>query len=142
VDLNIELERVLSVMATNSLPGTVILRNMKPLPMFGCSPGLFSQAFLNIIQNAIQSRSEGAEIQVASTCTDKEIIIRIADNGCGIPAGNLSRVFEPFFTTREVGQGTGMGLTVAREIVTTAGGTIELESQEATGTTVVIRLPL
>jgi two-component system, NtrC family, sensor kinase len=72
---------------------------------------------------------------------DDAIVIRIADNGCGIPAHNLTRVFEPFFTTRDVGRGTGMGLTVAREIVRGAGGNIEIDSHEGSGTTVTIRLP-
>ena len=79
---------------------------------------------------------------MSSRSSDKEIVICIGDNGCGIPAQNLSRIFEPFFTTREVGCGTGMGLTVAQEIVMAAGGHIEIDSLEGSGTTVTIRLPL
>jgi two-component system, NtrC family, sensor kinase len=141
-DLNIELERTLSVMASDMPPGTTILREFHPLPLFSCNPGLLSQAFLSIVQNALQSRADGLTLQISSESTDDEISIRIADNGCGIPARNLTRVFDPFFTTREVGCGTGMGLTVAREIVRAVGGSIDIDSLEGSGTTVVIRLPL
>ncbi|MDD2897141.1 MAG: ATP-binding protein [Desulfuromonadaceae bacterium] len=141
-DLNIELEQTIAVLASQLSPGTTILRELQPLPLFGCRPGLFSQAFFNIIQNSIQSRTEGLQLRISSKRTDSEIVIAVNDNGCGIAAQNLQRVFEPFFTTREVGRGTGMGLTVAREIVRAAGGTIEIESLESAGTTVTIHLPL
>lgn len=141
-DLNSELERTMSVLAPQMPLETVIRRELNPLPLFGCNPGLLSQAFLNIFQNAVQSRSEGLEISISSACHDDEIVIRIADNGCGIPEKDRTRIFEPFFTTREVGRGTGMGLTVAREIIRGAGGNIEIDSKEGSGTVVTIRLPL
>ena len=140
-DLNMELKRVLSVLVSQIALDTVVVQELQPLPLFSCNPGQLSQVFFNIILNAIQSRTEGLQLKISSENTDNEIAIRIADNGCGIPAGNLTRVFEPFFTTREVGRGTGMGLTVARETVRAAGGTIEIESVENSGTTVTLRLP-
>lgn len=140
-DLNVELKRTLSVLMPGVVPGTAIVQDLHPLPLFACNPALLSQAFLNIIQNALQSRVEGLKVRVSSHFEAGEIIIAIADNGCGIPAGNLTRVFEPFFTTRDVGGGTGMGLTMAREIVRGAGGSIEIDSSEGLGTTVTIRLP-
>ncbi len=141
-DLNVELERTLSVLAPQIGPGCSLVREMRPLPLFECNPALISQAFLAIIQNSLQSRPEGVRVRVASRVEGGEIVIEIADNGCGIPQQNLSRVFDPFFTTREVGSGTGMGLTVAREIVSAAGGGIAIESGEGFGTTVTIRFPI
>jgi signal transduction histidine kinase len=141
-DLNEELERVLAVLAPQVTSGTVIESELSPLPLFTCHAGLMSQAFLNIIQNALLSRQEGLEVKIASRYDNVGIEIAISDNGCGIAADNLSRVFDPFFTTRDVGSGTGMGLTVAREIIREAGGTIQVSSQEGTGTSVSIRLPL
>jgi len=141
-DLNLELKRTLSVMNLNMAPGTVIVQDLQPLPLFACNPGLLSQAFLNIIQNALQSNDKGLEVRISSKCEDGEIIIAVADNGRGIPADNLTRVFEPFFTTRDVGSGTGMGLTVARDIVHGVGGNMEIDSSAGLGTTVTIRLPL
>jgi signal transduction histidine kinase len=141
-DLNAELERIITVLGSQIPPGTVIERNLQPLPLFGCNPGLISQAFFNIIQNAVQSRQDGLEVKIDSRCSDGTIEITVADNGCGIAAANLSRVFDPFYTTREVGSGTGMGLTVAREIVRAAGGDIEIDAVEGAGTTVITKLPL
>jgi two-component system NtrC family sensor kinase len=141
-DLNAELERIITVLGSQIPPGTVIERNLQPLPLFGCNPGLISQAFFNIIHNAVKSRQEGLEVKIAGRCSDGTIEITVADNGCGIAGEILSRVFDPFYTTREVGSGTGMGLTVAREIVRAAGGDIEIDSVEGAGTTVITRLPL
>ena len=141
-DLNEELRRVMAILAPQLDPAAAIVYDLQPLPLFGCHAGLLSQAFLNIIQNAFLSRTSGLEVNIASRYVDGGIEIDICDNGCGITAENLLRVFDPFFTTREVGSGTGMGLTVAREIIRGAGGTIQISSQEDAGTRVSIRLPL
>lgn len=141
-DLNVELERVLSVLAAQVPADAIIQRDLQPLPLIGCNPGLMSQAFFNIIQNALLSRDSGLILKIATVADNGTVIIKISDNGCGIPTGNLTRIFEPFFTTRDVGNGTGMGLTVTREIVNNAGGTIECESDVGSGTTVTIRIPI
>lgn len=140
-DLNLELERTLAVLAPQLDNWVTVVRELQPLPLYPCHPGLFSQALLSVFQNALLSRGEGLEIGVSSRLEDNEIVIRISDNGCGMPPDILKRAFEPFFTTREVGSGTGMGLTVAREIIRDAGGTVELSSRQHAGTTVTIRLP-
>jgi signal transduction histidine kinase len=141
-DLNAEMERILTVLASQIPPGTLITKEFEPLPLFGCNPGLISQAFFNIIHNAIQSRHDGLEVKIASRCTEGNLEITLADNGCGIAAENLSRLFDPFYTTREVGSGTGMGLTVAREIVRAAGGDLEIDSVKGSGTKAIVRLPI
>lgn len=140
-DLNIELERVLAVLTAQVPPDATIQLDLQPLPLVDCNPGLLSQAFLNVIQNALQSKDKGLRLNIATKAINSEVLVSITDNGCGIPAENMSRIFEPFFTTREVGCGTGMGLTVTREIVNGAGGTIEFDSCVDSGTTVTIRIP-
>jgi len=140
-DLNDELKRTLAVLAPQIAADAQIIQDLYPLPPFGCNPGLISQAFFNIMQNALQSRSAGLNVTVTSRSDDSGIKITICDNGCGIAAENLPRLFEPFYTTKEVGSGTGMGLTVARDIITGAGGTLEILSTEHSGTTAIIRLP-
>jgi two-component system, NtrC family, sensor kinase len=141
-DLNVELERVLAVLAPQIPADAVIVRDLQKLPLVGCNPALVSQAFLNIIQNALQSRSEELVICLESRIENGDVVIRISDNGCGIRVEDLPRVFEPFYTTREVGNGTGMGLTVARENVCHAGGTVEIDSTLGSGTAVTVRVPL
>ena len=141
-DLNSELERTLAVLAPHFPDNTVVIKKLTPLPRFTCTPGLLCQAFLSILQNSLQSRASGLELALSTRFEAQTIIITIADNGCGIPPEQLVRVFDPFFTTRDVGSGTGMGLTVAQKIVVSCNGKIEIESELKKGTTVTIRLPL
>ncbi|MBL0224528.1 MAG: histidine kinase [Geobacteraceae bacterium] len=141
-DLNEELKRTLAVLEPQIPADTAVLSELRPLPPFICHAGLISQAFFNILQNALQSRREGLQVHISSACSDDGIDIVITDNGCGIAPENLSRVFDPFFTTRDVGSGTGMGLTVARELIRCAGGTVQISSREGSGTSVTIQLPL
>jgi len=140
-DLNEELKRTLAVLEPQIPADTEVLSELRPLPPFICHAGLMSQAFFNIIQNALQSRREGLQLNISSGCSDDGIGIVITDNGCGIAAENLSRVFDPFFTTKDVGSGTGMGLTVARELIRCAGGTVQISSREGAGTSVTLRFP-
>ena len=120
------------------------------LPLTYCYPDQLSQAWLHLLLNATQScvtstdsdLGIGSEIHIVTRCEQNEIVIQISDNGCGIPADVLPRVFEPFYTTREVGQGTGLGLSVCRDIILAHGGHIEINSQPGTGTTVELTLPV
>jgi signal transduction histidine kinase len=69
------------------------------------------------------------------------VVVSIEDTGCGIPQENLSRIFDPFFTTRGVGEGAGLGLSIAHGIVSGMGGDIEVTSAVGKGTTVRVILP-
>ena len=142
VDLNTELERTLSVLAPSLPADATVERNLSPLPRIKCSPGQLCQVFMGIIQNSLTSRDKGLCLRLGTALEGDFAVVTIADNGCGIPPERLGRVFDPFFTTRDVGKGTGMGLTVAREIIMSYGGTISIDSRVDIGTTVIIRLPL
>jgi two-component system NtrC family sensor kinase len=84
--------------------------------------------------------SEAAGVPVEAR---SEVEIRVTDNGTGIPAAILPKIFQPFFTTKPSGEGTGLGLSLSCDIVTKGhGGTIEVESVEGEGTTFVVRLPI
>lgn len=141
-NINDELDNLLVVLTPQIPPDGDIIRESGLLPLFPCNPGLLAQAFLSIIQNALLSRPSGLHVRIGTAFEGGQIVVTIADNGCGIPDTDLSRVFDPFFTTREVGSGTGMGLTVAREIIQGVGGAIELVSSLGKGTVVTIRLPV
>ena len=140
-DLNSELKRTLSVIAPQLYADATVTTDFSPLPRLRCNPALVSQALLSLLQNSIQSRKVGLELQLKTRCQSGRVFIVIADNGCGIPAEHLNRVFDPFFTTRDVGAGTGMGLTVVREITSSLGGTVEIESTLGSGTTVTLTFP-
>jgi len=140
VDINEELDMILNLLSHEIPSGAKFIKKFNPLPPFICNPGLISQCFLNIILNALQSRSEGLEVVIETTCEDNQIIILIKDNGPGIPDEVINRIFEPFFTTKEVGQGTGLGLTMAYDIIVSHGGTIDVEGKN--GATFKVKLPI
>ena len=79
---------------------------------------------------------------LAASLTDTSVVTTIADSGPGIPKQYLSKVFDPFFTTKEQGEGSGLGLTIARRIIKKFGGDIRIESQEASGTSCIVTLPV
>ncbi len=142
VDINREIDRTLNLITHEIAGGTEIIKEYHPLPGYICNPALLCQVFLNIILNAVQSGGEKPRIFLGTQCEDNLITVRIADNGTGIPEDIRDRIFDPFFTTKEVGKGTGMGLSVAYEIVTAYGGGIEVESEQGKGTSLVLRLPV
>ncbi|MRR53740.1 MAG: histidine kinase [Deltaproteobacteria bacterium] len=141
VDLNEEIDRTLRVLAHDIPHGTTITREYGQLQPFICNPALFCQVFLNIIRNALQARSEGLKLLIRTEATADGTVLTFSDNGPGIPEEFAARIFEPFYTTREIGGGTGLGLTVAYDIVKGAGGTIEVTRPEAGGTMFSIVLP-
>ncbi|MGA8215790.1 MAG: ATP-binding protein [Candidatus Sulfotelmatobacter sp.] len=105
---------------------------------------------LNLIVNAAHAiadvqgkgRSEKGKIKVQTRNCEEWAEIRIQDTGSGIPEKVRARVFDLFFTTKEIGKGTGQGLAIARSVVVDKhGGSIDFESEEGKGTTFVIRLP-
>ena len=139
-DLNDSLRQACSVIEGRLPRGVTLVQELGALPRILCLPGYLNQAFLNLLENAVQAVDGGGEVIVRSQQVGNEIRISVSDNGCGIPADVLPRIFEPFFTTREVGQGTGLGLPVVQDIVQVHGGRVEAESEEGVGTTVTIYL--
>jgi PAS domain S-box-containing protein len=105
-----------------------------------------AQVFVSLLVNGAEAlpedRLERNEIRVSTVRGTSEVTIEIRDNGCGIPAATHARIFEPFFTTKEVGTGKGLGLSVARGIVTALGGTIAATSTVGEGTAFRLSLPL
>jgi signal transduction histidine kinase len=112
------------------------------LPQIGVYPGEINQVWTNLLDNAIDAVADGGHVRVEVTSEGGAIVVRIVDDGHGIPADIQSRIFEPFFTTKPVGLGTGLGLDIVQRIVTQHhGGHIGVESQPGS-TVFTIRLPL
>lgn len=105
-------------------------------------PARLSQAIYNLLDNAARAVGAGGRIRVSSMQSGGTLEVCIADDGCGIPEAVLSRIFDPFFSTRGVGGGIGLGLTVARDIVTAHRGDIQLSSVDGHGTSVILRFPV
>jgi signal transduction histidine kinase len=118
------------------------------LPEVKGDPDELHQVFLNIINNAVYVMKGGGVLTIATRAINngRDVEIRIADTGYGIDKKYRSRIFDPLFTTKEVGEGTGLGLSVSYGIVKKHGGTIAFETRtkdesEDTGTTFIITLP-
>ncbi len=113
------------------------------LPVILASEDNLQSVWLNLLLNAIDSSDkEPGEIHLSTQCIENGIQVSLADNGKGIPAEKLSRIFEPFYTTKAPGRGTGLGLSLCQRIVKQHGGTIQVESQTGIGSRFTITLPL
>lgn len=144
VDINELLTGACNMAEKRLVPGAALIRDLGPLISFLCLPGQLSQAFLAVLNNAVQAiadKGPAGEVRVSSRAEGQQSVIRIQDNGSGIDPVSLPRIFDPFFTTRPVGQGTGLGLTVARDILRIHNGEIVVDSTPARGTTVTLSLP-
>jgi len=96
----------------------------------------------NIWQNALDAVGQGGHVTIRTRASEEFVSIEVIDNGPGISRDNQSRIFVPFFTTKSPGQGLGLGLSIAYQVVSQCGGTLTLESAENQGTTFQVRLPL
>jgi two-component system sensor histidine kinase RegB len=103
----------------------------------------FEQAIANLLDNAAEA-TEGRparEVRVSLRRARDEVVLTVADNGVGVPEALLRRIGEPFFTTKEPGRGTGLGLYLARHVVERQGGEMRVESTEGRGTRVTLTVP-
>jgi len=103
IDLNHELEQVLTSLADKFPPDTQLTTDLQPLPLFVCHASLVVQAFANIIDNALKSRSDGLQLFVGSRLESGMLVITVSDNGCGIADKDLPRVFDPFLPHGRLG---------------------------------------
>jgi PAS domain S-box-containing protein len=115
-----------------------------PLPIRG-DLELLKQVFLNLILNAIQALSKGGRLRISTRKITRQdstqwAEIRLSDSGCGIATADLSKIFDPFYTTRN--KGTGLGLTIVHNITKMHGGSIDITSCEGDGTECIVTLPL
>jgi len=103
--------------------------------------GQIIQVILNIIMNAVQSITDTGDIYISTALDDNRVIIKIRDTGCGIPEQIIESIFNPFFTTKPIGDGTGLGLSISYGIIASHGGCITVDSEEGNGTEFMIWLP-
>lgn len=119
----------------------ISLESSEPNPVVSTDPYQLAQVLLNLLTNAIQATDSGGKINITIKPAADQVHLMITDNGCGIPEENLNKIFEPFFSTKAVGVGTGMGLYISWGIVSKLGGMMTVESKVGEGTTFTIKLP-
>jgi signal transduction histidine kinase len=122
--------------------GIEIVTRLIDDPSFMCNPGQLNQVFLNLITNASQALKDKGEITVSSQIDDDFLVIKVHDNGPGIPQKIIKKIFDPFFTTKPVNQGTGLGLSITYGIIKKHKGNISVISDKKNGATFTIHLPM
>jgi len=151
MDLNHAIENTLTVCRNEWKYVAELETDFDPsLPSVPCLPGEINQVILNLIINAAHAITEVKKIDenrqgIIQICTgekDNWAEIRVTDNGSGIPKEYQDQIFNPFFTTKEVGKGTGQGLAISHAVISGKhNGTIEFETESGKGTTFIVRLP-
>lgn len=112
------------------------------LPVIASDQSQLQQVFLNLISNAIDAIGSDGIVEIKSSRLDSNIMVRISDNGPGISAEMKRKIFDPFYTTKEAGKGTGLGLWVSYNIIQKMDGVIEIESKPGQGTTFEVCIPI
>jgi signal transduction histidine kinase len=141
-DVNELLDQTLRVARFQIPNGARIEKRLGNLPLIPCQPQRIKQVLMNLILNAAQAIENDGKICLTTEHDGDEVLIRVEDDGCGIPDDCIDRIFDPFFTTKPVGKGTGLGLSICYGIVTRMGGEIDASSEIGSGTEFRIRLPL
>jgi signal transduction histidine kinase len=111
------------------------------IPWILSQPQELKQVFLNVLLNASHAIAEGGTIRVSTELVDPDIVVSIEDDGCGMTPEILERIFDPFFSTKKVGEGTGLGLSLSYQMVKALGGDIRVVSEPNRGTCFWISLP-
>jgi signal transduction histidine kinase len=123
--------------------GIELNRRLAPnLPEITVDAGQINQVLVNLVVNAIQAMRDGGTLTVETRAGKRAIRLCVEDTGIGMSEELRKQIFLPFFTTKDLHEGTGLGLAVVHGIVTSHGGTITVRTKEGKGTRFVIRLPL
>jgi len=145
------LDSALMLLQVRAGGGIRIDRDYGELPMVLCYPGQINQVFMNILSNAIDAVEEkhekgGGVISIRTGMQDrggrKGVCVAISNSGSAIPEEDITHLFEPFYTTKEVGKGVGLGLSITHGIINDHGGEIDVTSDEEKGTTFRVWLPV
>lgn len=141
-DVNEGLRGTLKIVASEIQYQHVIKTDYGDIPDIICFAGQLNQVFLNLIVNASQACSEDGRINIRTFVESEHVVVEIEDNGKGINPKHLNAIFNPFFTTKDVGQGTGLGLSISYAIIKKHGGDIRVTSDPGEGATFRVMLPI
>ena len=130
-------------MAKHQLKTATVETQFNDIPHVYCSPSQINQVFLNLINNAAEALDRGrGKIVIRTRKQGDGVAVIIADNGSGIAPDVLPKIFDPFFSTKEIGKGTGLGLSISYKIIKQHGGRIDVDSTPGQGTRFTVFLPL
>ncbi|MFT6967200.1 MAG: signal transduction histidine kinase, partial [Marivirga sp.] len=142
-DINAVLDNCLTILYGTYKDKISITKNLdSDIPKVFGNEGKLHQVFLNLLSNAEQAIVEQGEIVITTKYDENRLIVTIADNGCGISPSNLSKISDPFFTTKSPGEGTGLGLYIAYNIIEEHNGEIRVKSKLSEGTIFIVELKI
>jgi two-component system cell cycle sensor histidine kinase/response regulator CckA len=146
VDLQRALESAIAIAFNEIRFCAKLVKMFEPVPLVWASEGKLSQVFLNLLINAVHAMKERGPadncITVRTRAEGGSVFAEVEDTGAGIEPVNLTRIFEPFFSTKGIGKGSGLGLSICRSIIADFGGEIRVESELGKGSRFVVRLPV
>ena len=142
VDINLCVQNTLKIANGKLKQGCVIEEQLGELPEIKGFPGKIGQVILNLLVNAGQAVSESGKIVISTQLDGPVVSISVEDDGCGMAKDVIDNIFTPFFTTKPVGTGTGLGLSVSHGIVDEHGGEIVVQSEPGRGTRFTVKLPV
>ena len=139
--LSDNIETVLTLYHHQIKHGIEIIRDYSNIPPILCYPDELCQVWTNLIHNSIQAMNNNGKITITINKQNNHAVITISDTGCGIPDEIQHKLFNPFFTTKKSGEGTGLGLDIVKKIIDKHQGTITFNSKVGLGTNFTIRIP-
>lgn len=141
-NINDGIEKTLSLIESQLKDRAEIIKEYGEIPEIICDIYQLNQVFMSILINAAQAIRERGIIKITTGQDAEFIVVKIIDNGTGIPKENIVKLFDPFFTTKDPGRGIGLSLSIAYNIIKDHNGTIDVETEMGKGTTFIIRLPI
>jgi len=141
-DINKDIQSVINILWNEMKYKVTLNKDFGELPPVWCNANEIIQVFMNLLHNAAQAIEEEGEIEIKTWVDDGFVHVSIADTGTGMSEDVLDRIFEPFYTTKDIGSGTGLGLSIAYEIIKNHKGSIEVTSSPGNGSVFDVKIPI
>ncbi len=142
VDIKDTLDTAMVLYGNMVKRGVIFKFDFDEVPPINCHPHKLCQVWSNLIQNAVQAMDHEGTLTISLKQIDDNVQVCVSDTGSGIPDDIIDKIFEPLFSTKAIGEGTGLGLDIAKRIVERHNGTIEVISEVGKGTTFTVSLPI
>ena len=141
--INDIIQQTLPLVTTEATKRKIELEtDLQPLPEITADPRELEQVVLNLIMNALQAIGTKGRVRIVTRHVGSRVVMKVEDNGPGIPEPIRLRIFDPFYTTKPLGEGTGLGLSICSGIVSDLGGALDVTSVEGEGATFILSLPV
>ena len=140
-DLNVIIENLLPMVKSEIMRKATLRKELGELPKIKCYPEELGQVFMNLISNALNAIDKHGEIKISTEMADGVVRVKVSDNGVGITPEQMTRIFDPFYTTQDQAKAKGLGLSVSYGIIKKHGGEIKVESEPGKGSTFIVELP-